>query len=137
MAEALQLSEFLSEASARPWVWNEWDCCYWLGAWIAERHPDKDLRPTWRGRYRTALGCARAVRAAGGLVAVLQALAVQGGFRRVKRPRPGDVGVIRALDAKGREVEIGAIWTGSAWAFLIESGGIRVSAAQAVAVWRI
>lgn len=102
MGKFERLDLFLEDALDRVWSWGEWDCALCPAAWVrALGHPDPaaDLF-RYGGGYDTALGAARVVRKAGGMVALWTDVAARAGARPVSTPRKGDVGLIRLPDAE-------------------------------------
>ena len=65
------LGEFLDRMAAAGWQWGERDCLSWLGLWSKEI-TGIDGAAEWRGRYKTAIGCARLCRKSGGLWACIE-----------------------------------------------------------------
>ncbi|MDF2603503.1 hypothetical protein [Sphingomonas sp.] len=67
-----RLAAYLEPLRARPFVWGEHDCCI-FAAGAVEAMTGVDPMPEFRGRYRTAIGSARALRryGAGDLAATL------------------------------------------------------------------
>lgn len=128
------LPGFLDRTARTPFVWGEDDCSLFLANWlVALGRPDPALG--LRGRYRTALGCARVLRREGGVRAVIARCARVAGLAPTRDPSPGDPGVIR-IDIEGCGVEVGALRLGRRWAVRAGSG-LFVSEAVPLAAWSL
>lgn len=125
------LPEFLRTAAAAPHRFGEWDCAMTLANWFmfATGHPDPAAH--LRGTYGSQLGWSRIVRAAGGLVALVDGIAVRIGAHRTEDPLPGDFAVVRLP----RFGETGAIHTSMGWAMKLDAG-VTIIPAELVAAWR-
>lgn len=121
----MTLGEYLLAAEKRPWIDGEHDCSAWPARWAGIRLP----------AYSSAAEAQALIDEAGDLVE-LWARCIGDRLRRVQEPVAGDVGIIRAVDAQRRISQVGAIFTGRRWAFLIPNGLVRASA-EALAVWRV
>lgn len=140
-----RLSAYLERAAARPFEWGTDDCALFIANWVAEAlgvDPAADLR----GRYRTRLGAARALRRAGGMIETFGPRLEAVGLARLPdeanapgsgpgQARRGDVGVVRAITPAGEEL-IGAVCVGERWAALMAKG-LLVARFAPVAVWRM
>lgn len=114
------LGEFLDDMAARGWQWGERDCLLWLGLW-SERVTGIDGGSPWRGHYKTALGCARALKKSGGMAACIEIGTKLCGMIPVTDLKSGDIGIVRANTDKGVQ-EVGGIYTGERWAVLTDKG---------------
>lgn len=118
----MRLPEFFARAGLTPWAYGRHDCCLWLADWVLEQRgidPAADLR----GRYSTARGCARILKRAGGVAKIVGRCATIAGLAPTTDPQPGDVGVVIATNARGKDEEVGAIKAGAdRWAFLTPTG---------------
>lgn len=88
------LLAFLRDGAVLPFEWGRRDCALWACEWIARvrgEHPAPDLL----GSYDSAMGCARLLREAGGLLVVASRIADAAGMSRVDTPQPGDVVAVR------------------------------------------
>lgn len=121
----MTLGEYLLAAEKRPWIDGEHDCSAWPAHWAGIPLPS----------YSTAEEAQSLIDGAGDLVA-LWARCIGDRLRRVQEPAAGDVGIIQAVGTDRRVVQVGAIFTGRRWAFLIPQGLVRASA-EALAVWRV
>lgn len=133
MTPPLMLQAFLDRATRTPFAYGEDDCCLWLAdwlVWLGWPDPAADLR----GRYRTALGCARVLRREGGVLAVVGRCAAVAGLARTDAPVAGDVGVVRAQTDRG-ETLVGALCVGRRWAMRGE--GLVVALAPPIAAWSV
>lgn len=127
------LAGFLDRAARTPFAYGADDCCLWLADWlVALGRPDPAAH--LRGRYRTALGCARVLKREGGVLAVVGACAEAAGLVRTHAPRLGDVGVVTELTARG-EQRVGGICLGPRWAMRGE--GLVVATASPIAAWSV
>lgn len=127
-----RLSAFLAQAEARTFDDGTWDCCLFPAAWV-QLVTGIDGAAPWRGRYTTALGWARILRAEGGVGAVMARGAALAGLTATVDPRRGDIGVIALpspVDA------VGAVCIGSRWAIASRSG-LAVVTAPVLAAWRV
>jgi hypothetical protein len=132
MTDALSL--FLEDATGLEYQEGEWDCGFFMAAWMA-RLTGKDLRPEWAGRYTDAEGQAAVVDGAGGLLAAIDALAASAGAERTREADRGVVGIVREETATGGLV--GAVCLGSdLWAFIWGEGGLVIKEARALRMWR-
>lgn len=89
----IRLDDYLEAVMAEPWVWGRMDCCFFGGEWVAQA-TGRDPLARVRGRYDTALGAARLIAAAGGLVQLVDSVMAPCGFRRADAPEHGDIAVI-------------------------------------------
>lgn len=99
-----------------------------LANWVRARtgiDPAHELR----GRYRTKIGWMRIVKRAGGLLPLVERLALTVGMHRVDTPVAGAVGVVET--ALG---PVGAIRTAKGWAMKV-GDGIAIGPARALAAW--
>jgi hypothetical protein len=133
MPAADLLPAFIARAEAEPFSFGEWDCCLWLAEWGREL-TGIDGGVAWRGRYRTALGCHRLLTREGGVAAVVKRGALACGMTQREAARPGAVGVIEVITAKGRR-PVGALFTGRRWVVLRHGGGVLGLNAPAITVW--
>jgi hypothetical protein len=124
------LRAFLLRSAALPFVWGERDCSLWPAEWIAERR-GVDPAASLRGRYDTALGCARLLRREGGLARLASRLAADVGLHETNAPRSGDVACV----VMGRH-EVLAIRTALRWAGK-SPGGITLFSAPVIVAWSI
>jgi hypothetical protein len=113
-------------------AWGERDCLLWLAGWAREV-TGRDGGAEWRGRYRTAIGCARVLKRSGGMMACVERGASVAGMRRTDEPKAGDVGLVMAMTERG-PAEVGAIYTGLRWAALTV-GGVMTVRAEPIAAW--
>jgi hypothetical protein len=119
---------FLDEMAEKGWQWGERDCLLWLGLW-AHRLTGIDGGKPWRGRYKTALGCARILKKSGGMVACIELGAKLCGMVRVTNPVAGDIGIVCVDDR-----EVGSICTGKRWA-VMTAHGVYFTAAEPIMSW--
>ncbi|MES2034818.1 MAG: hypothetical protein V4466_11620 [Pseudomonadota bacterium] len=131
---AERLASFLARAAMTPFDWGTWDCSLWLADWLVE-NGYADPAGHLRGRYDTALSCARLLRAEGGLMAVVSDCAMRAALARTYSPGAGAVGVVEAMTNDGRAL-VGALCTGPRWAVLTH-GGIMVWPAAPIIAWEV
>jgi hypothetical protein len=131
---AVSVQGFVDEVAAAGWQYGERDCLLWLGEW-ARRNTGVDGGAPWRGRYKTALGCARVLKRSGGMLACIERGAALAGMVETTAPVAGAVGLVEVMTARGAEV-VGAIFTGRRWAVLTASGVVTVTATPARA-WNL
>ena len=128
------LGAFLDDMAAAGWQWGERDCLLWLGLWSREV-TGIDGGADWRGRYRTALGCARVCNRSGGVEACIEKGALVAGMAPVSDLRAGDVGLVNAVTDKGVRL-VGGIFTGERWA-VMTNAGVLTARASAVSAWGV
>lgn len=131
---ALSVQAFVDEIATAGWSYGERDCLLWLGEW-ARRNTGIDGGAPWRGRYATALGCARALKKSGGMLACIERGAALAGMVETSAPVSGAVGLVKVLTARGIE-PVGAIFTGRRWAVLTATGVLSVTATP-VRAWNL
>lgn len=122
----MTLGEYLLEAARTPWKDGTHDCSAWPARWAGVPIPS----------YSTREEGEALIAEAGGLVALWD-LHIGERLNRVDAPEPGDVGIILAIDAERRIIELGAIWSGVRWAFLAPGHGLVSCSAEACAIWRV
>lgn len=111
------------------------DCTTWCASWVYRRI-GTDPAAGYRGTYSSALGAHRLIKAAGGLVALIDGSLTPLGFTRTDTPSPGDIGVVRAASFEDQaETEIAAINFSKTWAML-SPGRVVAKKAAMVAAWR-
>lgn len=128
----MALSDYLDAASRTPFAWGRHDCCQFVRRWV-QAGTGRDPAAGWR--YDTEMGAALLVRRHGGLLALLDALAVQAGLSRTDDPQAGDVGAVVTLTERGLQ-PVAAICTGPCWAFLTHAGLSRARV-KPLASWRL
>lgn len=122
----MAVTGYIDEVAALGWQYGERDCLLWLADW-AKRNTGKDGGAEWRGRYRTALGCARVLNRSGGMEACIERGAALAGMVETDSPVVGAVGLVNVLTPKG-VAPVGAIFTGVRWAVLTREGVLSVRA---------
>lgn len=128
------VTEFVERVSRLGFRWSQRDCLTWLGLW-SEENTGIDGAAEWRGRYRTRIGCLRALSRSGGMEACIERGALAAGMVRTGDPVVGAVGLINLRTAKGVE-PVGAIFNGVRWSALTERGVLSVRAEPVVA-WNL
>lgn len=131
------LAAWLDQAVDTPWAWGSHDCTIWPANWV-RACGSPDPAEAWRGRYRTAIGAARLVNAAGGMAELFTAGAAAARLHRTQRIIAGDVGLIELpARAKGpMGVAVGAICIGGGEWAVVRSGGLWLGRARVTAAWR-
>lgn len=116
------VAAFVAREERRPAVWGVSDCSLRLGDWTREA-VGIDAAAGLRGTYNTALECARLLRRAGGLVAVVDGLAERADFRRTDISSMPGVGAVGVVGEPGRLFhQWGAISDGTFWVVFHFSG---------------
>ena len=124
------VGDFCDRIARAGWAWGERDCLLWLGTW-AQENTGIDGGAPWRGRYKTALGCIRALNRSGGMEACIERGAALAGMveagtcKDCLQVRPGAVGLVETMTTKGPAL-VGAIFTGERWAVLTPSGVLSI-----------
>lgn len=129
-----EVGAFLAKAGRTPFVYGGFDCCLWLADWlVALGYPDPAAH--LRGRYATAMGCARILNRNGGVLGVVSDCAARAGLWPTLTPKADDVGVILVETAKGLE-QVGAICTGPRWSVLSPRGLLSLTT-QPLSAWSV
>lgn len=135
-ARKRRLAAYLKQVAARPFSFEtQHDCCLGLIAgWI---HVEAGLvvGAEFRGRYATAIGCARLIVEAGGLVPIFERGLGAHGLAQTDAPQLGDVAIVMAETTEGPG-EAAAIRTGIGWAGMTQTG-VVVMQGTAVAAWGV
>lgn len=119
------LPEFLNELAAAPYVPGDWDCAMATANWV--RHvTGVDPAASIRRSYSDRKGWERLVESEGGLVPLMDRLAIASGLERVIGPVAGDIGTVLV---RGVEGSAGAIRAARGWVVKTENG-IRMSNAM-------
>jgi hypothetical protein len=126
----MQLSDFLKRSLGEPFVWGERDCALWAASWVAAKR-GVDPAVAWRGRYHSALGCARLVRASGGLQAAIARDMERAGFETTAAPQPGDVGLVDTPAGVAAAIKTARGW---AWKGKV---GVTVHPLQHLIAWSV
>lgn len=119
------LDAYLAAAPGTPWEPGSHDCSAWPARWAGVSWPDYDSEPAGKA----------IVEACGGLVAAWERW-IGDRLSRTAEPSPGDIGVIPVLDRAGKSTQVGAIFTGKRWAFVVPSG-LACASAEPLAVWSV
>lgn len=134
------LGVYLQQCEARAFAWGEFDCALFAADWVL-RLTGFDAAAEYRGRYRTAGGAARRLKAVtgGGLAeAATQALGEQ--LASPAMARRGDVVLLQAETPEGEAHALGVVdETGMAIAVPTAAGaGItRYPVERAVTAWAV
>lgn len=125
-------ADWLAAYGARQWAWGRIDCSLMLAEWaLANGWPDPAAG--LRGTYGGPVSCARLVRRAGGLLALVGGRLDAIGLRRAAVPAEGVIGIVGA--ASGIR-QWGAIRAGGRWRVRIETGVIALRAAP-LGMWSV
>lgn len=87
------LATFLETVRHREFVWGEWDCLLWLGAYVQVCRGVDPSEP-WHGRYRTELGARQLVKKAGGMKTLVGGALAGIGVKRVEEASRGDIALV-------------------------------------------
>lgn len=128
------MQAYIDQAMPRPWVWGEHDCCCFVAGWVLERGHG-DPMGFIRGRYDSERSALVAIKRGGGLVKLWTRGMVEAEVLPTRRPRIGDVGVIRRATEDGGD-EVAAICAGERWVSLVERG-IVSGPGVVLAAWRV
>lgn len=120
----MAVRDFIDRIAAQGWQYGERDCLLWLGLWTLES-VGVDGGAEWRGRYKTALGCARILNKSGGMVACIERGAAAAGMVEAGVPVSGAVGLIEVMTPRGTG-PVGAIFNGARWCALTPDGVLSV-----------
>lgn len=125
---------------ARPWAWGAADCCTAASDVFLQLAGVDPMAPL-RGRYRTALGAARLIRAWGGWEAMTASLADAAGLALVEplAARPGDIGLTppgMAIGMGGRALAICIDADGSSTFWAAKSADGFAALPCAAKAWR-
>lgn len=117
-----RIGAFLDAAAAQLFQYGTHDCALMLADWGREL-TGIDGAADLRGTYRSEAGCARVLRRAGGLVAVVDRCATRIGFARRDVARAGDIGVGPCILRNGETGEAGGLCVDARqWASLAPKG---------------
>lgn len=128
----MTLADYLKSNLARPRVAGVWDCCMLPADWLVASGRG-DPVPDLRGAYDTEAAGLELVGPVGVFAAERFAAL---GLSRVGEDAPLECGDVGVLSVAG--LELGAIFTGSRWAFVAEKGlgFITISRRHVVGAWR-
>lgn len=135
MSRAERLAAYLAEAARTPFDYGDFDCGVGFAARWIERERGTDPALRLRGTYRTALGAARLIRAAGGLPVLVGREVGAAGLLVTDDPQTGDVAVVWLQGAR-RRVQALSIRTPRRWAFLAPNG-VGVGPAVLIQAWGV
>jgi len=137
VAAVISPADFLMLHARRAHAFGTWDCAF-AAAEYGRAVTGIDFAAPFRGRYRTALGCARVLRREGGIATIFAAVADQHRVPRVDEPAEGDLGII-AFRQDDRDCRAAAIRLPMGWAWLLHDGRWIISEAPHVLghVWRL
>jgi hypothetical protein len=113
-----------------PFVWGRHDCCLWAADCI-EACTGRDAGGPYRGRYSSALGAARVLRAVGGPSGA--ATVACGAAVEPWRAAVGDLGLVDA--GKGRDAL--AVCGGQHWFAAGETGLVTLPFDAASRCWKV
>lgn len=134
------LSQFLNRAADEPFKWGHFDCLLWLADFIAWQR-EIDLAADLRGTYSTMLGAARIVRAAGGMVGLVDGRVRAAGLKRAAVAARGDIAIVKIGGDGGEHFGnlAGAILLGGTAALICQAGLVlpRLTDVPVVAAWRV
>ncbi|WP_127109939.1 DUF6950 family protein [Pararhodobacter zhoushanensis] len=122
------LAEQIEAARLRPFQWGVHDCATWAADVRAALTGTESAAQAWRGRYKTEIGAARALRRLGWPDLATGAEAALGAPIPVLMAQRGDV----VMDGQTFGVCVGA-----SAAFVGETGLIYARLGQCSAAWRV
>lgn len=125
------LVAFLRRAAREPHRNGQWDCSMFLANWFQEI-TGRDPVVHFRGQYNDRAGWQAIIERAGGLVSLIDDVAVRVGIARTQIPELGDIGVID-LPRLGHT---GAILAMSGWALKLNDG-LSIVPGKPVAAWKL
>lgn len=131
-----RLTDVITAAQARDFLYGEWDCCLFASAAI-EAVTGIDVGGKFRGRYDDDAGCADVLNAAGGILALAARVARQHGFPEILplSAQRGDV-VLAVLDGRATL----GVCVGSRVAFAVAPRGLQqvsITDSALRVAWRI
>lgn len=114
-------------------MFGECDCCLAVADWWRTVH-GYDPAEHLRGAYHDKESCDRVIEDAGGVVAIVRAIAEQVGAPETVSPRPGDFAVVEVLGRRW-----GAILTPSGrWAIKLNDGRLGAfRTCNVLQAWRV
>lgn len=127
---------FVEDAARRPFRYGVHDCALFVANW-GRVVTGIDGAAHHRGRYKSAVGCARMIARAGSLAALVSDCARAIGFvDTLEDARGGDVGVIVARTQAGVDQVAAIRFDETRWAFL-STAGVHVGGetAHVVCAW--
>lgn len=89
---------FAASSNAQDFQWGQRDCMLDIGDWLFAT-TRIDLSSKWRGRYGSADECRALFRRDGGITRVMRREAAAAGLVETDRPKPGDIGLVKAFGA--------------------------------------
>lgn len=122
-----------------PFVWGQTDCCLVLADWLVralglEQDPAEHLRYC----YDSMASCHRLTGYMRDPVGVVGGICEDVvGLARTATPRRGDIGVVVALAPDGREMSVGAIYTGRSWVTKSPDGMTSYQPLRVLAAWSV
>lgn len=116
------LQQHCANGVTQPFIYGECDCTLWAADW-AKIATGVDVAASRRGTYRTAIGCARVVKRAGGLEALVDSCLSQLPGYRSEAPSEAPCGAIGLVETR----------LGPACAIRLHSG--RWAAKTAAGLW--
>ncbi|MBB4242372.1 DUF6950 family protein [Rhizobium tropici] len=112
------------------------DCLMFCASWVWHV-TGRDPVEEFRGTYSSEDEAREILTAHGGMIALVDAVAMKAGIRRTDDPQTGDIGIIRAPSwLGGKLTEIGAIKFGPVWACLGPAGVVGKKA-ECLAAWSV
>lgn len=135
---AARLELYLEANAKRKFQYGVWDCCLFACGAI-ESMTDRDPAEWFRGKYETAAGAVKLMRAAigrGSVKAIVEQVATQFDMTEITtaHARRGDVALIRR--ARGWSVGIVAL-NGSQIVVAAEKGLMRIPILRAARAWQV
>lgn len=128
---ATQLTKFIERYLSKPFEWGSDDCSLFIADWWMDQHGE-DPAAMLRGTYCTEHGAHRAVARAGGLDALVGAIASSVGAKRAQEPSDGVFGTVIIAGAVRS-----AIYVSGAWAIRAPDGVVFSHKAEPVRLWSV
>lgn len=127
----MTLPEFLDHMASTPFVDGQNDCALVVADWTMQATGCADPAFDLRGQYSTPLGRERLLRRHGGLKAVMTVCAERAGLARTRRPKRGDIGLVRIAGQSIAAICLGDLWAAKGEGLVVER------ASRVIAAWRI
>lgn len=126
----VELSDYLSAAAARPFVWGECDCALFGADWVLARR-GFDPAAGFRGTYRRSCQAQDVLILNRGLLALVTRQLAANGVEETDDPQPGDVGVVEATEGATVAIRVDGGWACKS------PRGVIVAPRRIYKAWRI
>jgi hypothetical protein len=127
------LTAFLLESYELSFEWGERDCGLWVAEWV-KRVRGVDPGQSFRGRYKTAFGCARLVKRHGDLLRLATEAFAAAGLVKIEvgEAQPGDIACVDA----NRGQTLG-LFVRNRVAMIVDRGIVSTSAYPVLRAWKV